>query len=133
MKNKVVFLACCAILSNSMLAAAQGPVPFKAMMQSGGTQQVAPPMPNGDSSQSPAASTKAKPAGRLTAKGKGMIVGGFVLVAAGALVIGVDAALGSAWGTKATGGKTTAGYIGGAAALGGGVTLVIFGDRSRTK
>ena len=130
MKNKAVFLACCAILSNSMLAAAQGPVPFKAMMQSGGSQQVAPPMPNGDSSQSPAAPTKAKPAGRLTAKGKGMIIGGFVLVAAGAVVIGGEAALGN-W--AGTGGKKAAGYICGAAALGGGVTLVIFGDRSRSK
>ncbi len=130
MKNKAVFLACFAILSNSMLAAAQGPVPFKAMMQSGGTQQVAAPMPNGDSSQSPAVATKAKPAGRLTPKGKAMIIGGFVLVAAGAVVIAGDAALGS-WG--GTGGKTAAGYIGGAAALGGGVTLVIFGDRGRSK
>ncbi|MFZ0392956.1 MAG: hypothetical protein WCF17_08310 [Terracidiphilus sp.] len=90
-------------------------------------------MPNGDSSQSPAAPTKAKPAGRLTAKGKGMIIGGFILVAAGAVVIAGDAALGSALGTKGDGGKTAAGYICGAAALGGGVTLVIFGDRSRSK
>ena len=70
MKVMTVVLACCAILSNSALAVGQGPVPFKAMMQSAGTPPVANPISTDDSHQSPAASTITPDTGALTPKGK---------------------------------------------------------------
>lgn len=133
MRVMTVVLACCAILSNSALAIGQGPVPFRAMMQSAGTSPVANPIPTGDSNQSPAVSTMTTHIGPLTPKGKGMIIGGIVLVAVGAVVVAADAAFGSAMGTSGVEGRTAAAYCGGIAVAGTGVTLIVFGGRNRSK
>ena len=133
MKVMAAFAVCFAILWNSVLAVGQGPVPFKEMMQSAGTQQVAAPMPNPDNQQSLAASTTTTHIGALTPKGKGMIIGGIALVAVGAVVIAADAAFGCTVGTKGDEGRTAAAYCGGIAAAGTGVTLIVFGGRSRSK
>jgi len=133
MKVMTVVLACCAILSSSALAVGQGPVPFKAMMQTAGTPAVANAIPTGDSHQSLAAATTRTHTGPLTPKGKGMIIGGIVLVAAGAVVIAADAAFGSTMGTKGVEGRTAAAYCGGIAAAGTGVTLIVFGGRNRSQ
>jgi len=103
------------------------------MMQSAGTQQVSLPVPNGSSHQSQAALTQTTRVGALTPRGKGMMVGGIVLVAVGAVVVAADAAFGSTMGTKGAGGRTAAGYVGGVGAAGTGVTLIIYGSRNRTK
>jgi hypothetical protein len=133
MKAIVVILGCCAILWNSAFAAGQTPVPFKSLMQSPGAQQVSAAMATGDRHNSPADLTSATHTGALTPRGKGMMIGGITLVAVGAVVIAFDVAFGSAMGTKGAEGRTAAGYIGGAAAAGTGVTLIVFGSRNRSR
>lgn len=133
MKFMAAFLVCGAILWNSALAIGQNPIPFKAMMQSPGVQQTVAPMPNRGSPQDLSASATATHTGALTPKGKAMMIGGIVLVAAGAVVIAADAAFGSTMGTKGAEGKTAVGYVGGFSAVGTGVTLIVFGARHRSK
>jgi hypothetical protein len=112
-----------ALLLNSLCAVAEDPIPFKAMMQSAGAQPAVPPTPDAQSQQ---ANT-----GKITAVGKTEIVGGYVLLGAGAVTVALTAAINS--GFKFSGSKVTALYAGGGAAAGVGVTLIVLGFHRRSK
>lgn len=114
------------ILFNSTWAAAQDPIPFNAMMQSASTQTPVPPRLDANS-----ASSQQVKQGHITPGGKAEIVGGFILVGAGAVVISAAVAF-SSWDTKGAKGKTAAAYGCGAGAVAGGVTLVAFGFHRRS-
>jgi hypothetical protein len=115
------------LIFNSVLAVAEDPIPFKAMMQAAGGQAATPPAADANNAASQPAH-----AGKITAAGKGEMIGGAVLLGAGALAIGFTAAFNST-GFKTAGGKTAALYGGGAAAAGVGVTLIVLGSHRRAK
>ncbi len=73
-----VVLACCAILSSSVLVIGQGPVPFRAMMQSAGT----PPMRQSHTGRRQPPKADFRPTRLIPAR-----LPQIVLVAAGAVVI----------------------------------------------
>ena len=107
------------VLLTSVLAVAEDPVPFKAMMQSASAPAAVPPMPDASNAAGPAVNT-----GKITAAGKAEIVGGFVLLGTGILTVAFTAVL---TGNRFAGSKGPALYAGGAAASGVGVTLIVFG------
>jgi hypothetical protein len=108
---------------NPVIAAAQNPVPFKAMMQSAGAEPAVPPMPD--------TSKQTARAGQMTGGAKVEIGVGAFLIAAGATSLALTALLTrDGWGAGIPG-KTAAGYAGGGAAVIGGVTLITLGCRKR--
>jgi hypothetical protein len=119
----VLTLAIAAMLLNSTAAAAEDPIPFKAMMQSASAPTPVPPKPDAGQSTNN---------GKITPGGKGEIAGGIALTIIGAGTLGI-AALFSAYGGKGDTGRFVAAYAGGAGATVGGITLIILGSNRRSK
>lgn len=107
-----------AVLLSSLSAVAEDPIPFKAMMQSAGTQTPVPPKPQAGQQVQPAP---------ITNVGKTEIVGGFLLIAVGVATMSITALLTSG-GPRPSGAKTPALYAAGGGATAAGVTLVILGS-----
>jgi hypothetical protein len=112
------------VLSNSMLAVAEGPVPLRTLMQPAGAE------PTMNASQDQSSGASAKPAHRpMTSRGKVMTGVGIGLCAVGGAVIIGAVALNGAWGFSSS--DKAAVYGAGGGALAGGVVLVVLGDHSR--
>jgi hypothetical protein len=121
-----VLVVVAGMLVHSMCAFAEDPVPFEAMMQSAGAPPAVPAKPDAS-----AAASQPANAGKITAVGKTEIIGGYFLLGTGVLTIALTAAINS--GFKISGPKVPALYVGGAAAAGVGVTLVVLGFHRRSK
>lgn len=113
----VVPLMSAAVLLSSVGAVAEGPIPFKAMMQSAGAQSAVPPKSQSGQQVQP---------GPITSAGKAEIAGGFLLVGVGIITITATAVLNTS-GYTAAGAKTPALYGVGAGAAAVGVTLIALG------
>lgn len=131
MKLVTVSILILGMVCNCPIAMAQGPIPFRAMMQNAGAQPVAPPMPNAKNDTT-ASITQSAHSAHTTNGGKAMMVGGVVLLAVGATAVTLDAISGATFGTKGAEGRTVAGYVGGFAAAGTGITLIVLGNRRRS-
>ena len=108
------------VFLTTVLAVAEDPISFKAMIQSASAPAAVPPRPDANNVAGQAANT-----GKIPAAGKAEIVGGFVLLATGIATVAFTAVL---TGNKFAGPKAPALYAGGAAAAGVGVTLIVFGS-----
>lgn len=125
MKIITVALLILGILGSSMMATAEGPVPFKALMQNAGTP---PSATSVTPSQGQSAAVPTQPPHRpMTSGGKMMTGFGIFMVAAGAVVIVGTASLNS-WASSSDKAKLYGAASGVAA---GGVTLIILGKHRR--
>jgi hypothetical protein len=129
MKLVAVALLVLGMLCNSMLAMAEGPVPFNALMQTAGAQPSVPPITD---TKDKSTALSAQPTHtRMTSGGKIMTGTGI-----GMLVIGVAAVGGTAIVRTALGGVTSAKedalFATGGALVAGGVTLIVFGSHRRS-
>jgi hypothetical protein len=115
-----VMLISAGIVLSSMSAVAEGPIPFNAMMQTGGAQAAVPAKPSGQ---------QASP-GPITNTGKTEIGAGLFLFAAGVATISITALLNTG-GFKPSSGKSSALYAVGGGATAGGVTLIALGFHRR--
>ncbi len=123
MKLVAVALLILGIPCNAMLAMAEGPVPFRALMQTAGAEAAMP-----DAQDSSIQSTKSKHANG----GKGERVIGGVLLGTGVAVITTTVVLVSAGhGDAGHPGRVWAGIGGGAGMTGAGVTLIVLGSHRR--
>lgn len=128
MKLVAVALLFLGMLCNSVLAAAEGPVPFRALMRNAGAQPSIPPI-NDAKDQSTAVSTQPAHTHPMTSGGKIMIgVGIGMVVIGGAALVG--AALSQSW--PAPAGKEAAAYATGGGLVAGGITLIAFGTHRRS-
>jgi len=128
MKLVAVALLILGMLGNAASATAEGPVPFKALMQTAGAQPSLPPMTDAkDQSTAVPAQPAHRP--RITRGGKIMIGTGIGMVAIGGLVIAGTALLD--WGPPTA--KVDAGYATGGGLAAGGITLIVFGVHRRSK
>ena len=109
---------------NSVLAYAEGPVPFRSLMQTAGSPSG---MLSARTDQQTQVATPTPPT-HLTHGGKAMIGSGIGLVAIGGGVIIMTAILNS-W---ATPGKRGALYGGGGGVAAAGVTLIVLGNHRRS-
>jgi hypothetical protein len=127
MKLVTVALLVVGMLSNSMLAMAEDPVPFRALMQTASAQPTTTPI-TASRDQSTAVSTQ--PAHRpMTRGGKIMTGAGISLCVIGGGVLVGAVALNSAWGFSPS--RKAEAYGGGGGALAGGTILIILGDHHR--
>ena len=128
MKLVVVALLVFGMLSNSMLAMAEGPVPFRALMQTASAQPATTPI-TASQDQSTAVSTQ--PAHRpMTSGGKIMTGAGIALcVIGGAVLIGA-AALNNVWGFSPS--DKAEAYGAGSGAVAGGAILIVLGHHRRS-
>jgi hypothetical protein len=124
-KFLAVSLLVVGVFLTSVLAVAEDPIPFKAMMQSASAPVAGPPKPDANYPAGQAAN-----ASKTTAAGKAEIIGGFVLLVTGISTVAFTAKL---TGTNYAGPKAPALYAGGAAAAGVGVTLIVLGSHRRAK
>jgi hypothetical protein len=125
MKLVTVALLVVGMLSNSMFAMAEGPVPFKALMQTAGAQPTATPSQN----QSTAVPTQ--PAHRpMTRSGKMMTGFGIGLCAIGGSVLVASAVLNNVWGFSSS--DKAKAYGAGGGAVAGGAILLVLGNRRRS-
>jgi hypothetical protein len=119
-KLVAVGLTLIGVLFHSMIAVAQNPVSFNAMMQPAGLPAAVPPMP--DTSQP-------TPANHITRSGKAEIGTGIFLVAAGVTTLWLTMALDSTgWAPNSS--KAVAGFAAGTGATVGGFTLIVLGSRN---
>lgn len=122
----VAAVALVAIFCSSTLGMAEGPVPFKALMQEAGAQPAV--SPRQDAKDSPVQSTQSK----QTNRGKAERVTGGILLGTGVAVITTTLVLvGAAHGSAGHDGRVWAGVGGGAGISGVGVTLIVLGNRKR--
>jgi hypothetical protein len=127
MKLVAVALLVSGMLCTSMLAMAEGPVPFRAYMQAAGAQSAVPPAPNANNQftavSNPPGHTHMTHGGKImTGTGIGMLVAGGAVIAGTALLNSGDP----------TTSKEAGLYGAGAGLCGGGVTLIIFGHHRRS-
>jgi hypothetical protein len=123
MKLVAVALLILGIPCNAMLAMAEGPVPFRALMQTAGAEPAMSSKPDAKDS-----STTSKHANG----GKAERVTGGVLLGTGVAVITTTVVLVSAvHGSAGHPGRVWAGIGGGAGMTGAGVTLIVLGSHRR--
>jgi hypothetical protein len=128
MKLVTVPLLVVGMLSNSMFAMAEGPVPFKALMQTAGAQPTTTPI---TASQDQSTAVPTQPAhGPMTRGGKIMTGAGIALCVIGGSVVVGTAALNSAWGFTAS--DKAKSYGAGSGAVAGGAILIVLGNRRRS-
>ncbi len=126
MKLVAVALLILGIPCNAMLAMAEGPVPFRALMQTAGAEPAMSSKP--DAKDSSTQSTTSKHANG----GKAERVTGGVLLGTGVAVITTTVVLVSAvQGSVGHPGRVWAGIGGGAGMTGAGVTLIVLGSHRR--
>jgi hypothetical protein len=130
MKIAAVLLLVLGILSTSMLAVAEGPIPFSALAKSAGVQPSIPPMPDAQSSST--ATAVLPPQSRpMTHSGKVLVGVGIGVVAVGAALIGIGASTKS---SVIAGSQIRAvGFGAGAGFAGIGLTLIVIGTNKRVK
>lgn len=126
MKIVAVAFLILGMLCSSISAPAQGPVPFKKLMQNAGVQPAIPPKPHAkDASNQSTESKHAK-------SGKAERVTGAVLFGAGVATIATTlAVVGVVHGSAGHPGRVWAGVGGGAGMAGVGVTLIVLGNHKR--
>jgi len=128
MKLVAVALLVFGMLSNSMLAMAEGPVPFRALMQTASAQPTTTPI-TASQDQSTAVSTQ--PAHRpMTSGGKIMTGVGIGLCVIGGGVIVASAALNNVWGFSPS--DKAKAYGAGGGAVAGGAILIVLGHHRRS-
>ena len=128
MKLVTVALLVVGMLSNSMLVMAEGPVPFRALMQTAGAQPTATPI---TASQDQSTAVPTQPAhGPMTRGGKMMTGVGIALCVIGGGVLVGTAALNNAWGFSSS--DKAMSYGAGSGAVAGGVILIVFGNHRRS-
>jgi hypothetical protein len=126
MKLVAVALLALGMLCNSTLAMAEGPLPFRALMQTAGAEPAMPSKP--DAKDSSIQNTTSKHANG----GKAERVTGGVLLGTGVAVITTTLVLVSAGGDAGHSGRVWAGIGGGAGMTGAGVTLIVLGNHRRS-
>ncbi len=131
MKLVTVSILILGMVCSSTDAIAEGPIPFHALMQNAGAEPAAPPVPDAKSDAQSSVPHSAQTTHR-TNGGRAMMVGGIVLLAVGAAAITVDAMAGATFGTRGAEGRTAAAYVGGFAAVGTGITLIVLGKHRRS-
>jgi hypothetical protein len=128
MKLVTVALLVVGMLSNSMLVMAEGPVPFRALMQTAGAQPTTTPI-TAPQDQSTAVPTQ--PANRpMTRGGKIMTGVGIAICVIGGSVLVGTAALNNAWGFSSS--DKAKFYGAGSGAVAGGAILVVLGNHRRS-
>jgi hypothetical protein len=127
MKLVAVAVLVVGMLSHSMLAMAEGPVPFRALMQTASAQPATTPIA---ASQDQSTAVSTQPAHRpMTSGGKIMTGTGIALCVIGGGVLVGAVALNSAWGFSPS--RKAAAYGGGSGALAGGAILIVLGVHHR--
>ena len=125
MKLVAVALLVVGMLCNSMLAMAEGPVPFRALMQTAGAQPTTTPIA---ASQDQSTAVSTQPADRpMTSGGKIMTGTGLGLCVVGVVVLVTAAVLNS----LASPSRKAEAYGGGGGAVVGGAILVVLGSHHR--
>jgi hypothetical protein len=128
MKLVAVALIVFGMLSNSMLAMAEGPVPFRALMQPASAQPTTTPI-TASQDQSTAVSTQ--PAHRpMTSGGKIMTGAGIAICVIGGVVLVGAAALNNVWGFSPS--DKAEAYGAGSGAVAGGAILIVLGHHRRS-
>jgi hypothetical protein len=127
MKAVAVSLLVLGMLCNSMLAMAEGPVPFSALMQTAGADPGAPPITYAKD-QSAVVSTQTAHSQHMTSEGKVMTGSGIGMLAIGGVTIIATAML-HGWASPS---KQSALYAAGGGLAAGGVTLIVFGSHRRS-
>ncbi|HEY1986533.1 MAG TPA: hypothetical protein VGG85_14050 [Terracidiphilus sp.] len=116
------------MLSSSTLALAEGPIPFSALAKNGGAYAAAIPWQDAQNNAA-GAPIQTRPQSHMTSGGKVMTGVGIGLIAVGTLVfVAGVAATNDSWFHNAAAPCMGAG----AAVGGGGVALIVFGNRRRT-
>ena len=125
MKLVAVTLLSLGMVCNAVLATAEGPVPFKALMQTPGAQPSLPQITDAKDQ-----STSTQPAHRppMTSGGKVMTGIGIGMFAIGGVVVVGTALLD--WGRRTA--KVDAGYATGGGLMAGGITLFVLGYHRRS-
>lgn len=130
MKVVAVAVLVVGLLCNSILAMAEGPVPFNALMQPAGAQPGIPPLD--DSGQAGAGSTQPVHRPPMTTGGKIMSGTGLFLFVGGAVLVVGTAVLSKAGGIGSPTSSDQAKLYGaGGGLLAGGLTLIIVGNHRR--
>lgn len=125
MKLVAVALLVVGMLSNSMLAVAEDPVPFRALMQTASAQPTTTPIA---ASQDQSTAVPSQPAPRpMTSGGKIMTGTGLGLCVVGVVVLVSAAVLNS----LASPSHKAEAYGGGGGAVAGGAILVVLGSHHR--
>jgi hypothetical protein len=128
MKLITVALLVVGMLSQSMFAMAEGPVPFKALMQTAGAQ---PTTTQITASQDQSTAVPTRPAhGPMTRGGKMMTGFGTALFVIGGSVLVGAAVLNGAWGFSPS--DKAKAYGAGSGAVAGGAILIVLGNRRRS-
>jgi hypothetical protein len=128
MKLVTVALLVVGMLSNSVFAMAEGPVPFKALMQTAGAQPITTPI---TASQDQSTAVPTQPAhGPMTRGGKMMTGVGIALCVIGGTVLVGSAALNNVWGFSSS--DKAKFYGAGSGAVAGGAVLIVLGNRRRS-
>jgi hypothetical protein len=128
MKLVAVALLFPGMMCNSMLAIAQGPVPFSAYMRAAGAQPSVSPAPDAKDQFTPVSNHPAHPT-HMTSGGKAMIGGGVAMLAIGGAVIAGSALVVSGGFANSSKGAALLATGGGLAA--GGITLIVLGKHRR--
>jgi hypothetical protein len=127
MKRIAVALLILGMLCNAALATAEGPVPFKALMQTAGAQPSLPPMTDAKD-QSTAVSTQPAHRPPMSSGGKVMTGIGIGMLAIGGGVVVGTAALGNCYGCSSHRAEL---YGAGSGIMAGGAILVVLGNHRR--
>jgi hypothetical protein len=128
MKLVAVFILLAGLLCNSMMATAEGPIPFSELARTGGLQPNAIPTPDPGSSSSTVAGQTAHP--HMTRGGKIMTGVGIGLLGFGAVLFGTGASTSK---DSFLGSDVRAiGMGAGAAFAGVGTTLIVFGVHQKS-
>jgi hypothetical protein len=122
MKFVALALLVTAMLCNSTLAMAEGPVPFRALMQDAGAKPGGPPIPD--------AKNQAEIATQLARTGH-MTTGGKIMVGVGASMLAIGGVL-FAWPGKITPNDKHELYGAGGATMGVGAILIVLGTHRRS-
>jgi hypothetical protein len=113
------------MLSNSMLAMAEGPVPFRALMQTASAQPTRTPI---TASQDQSSAVSTQPAHRpMTSSGKIMTGAGIAI-----FVIGGGVLVGAAVLNLASPSHKAEAYGAGSGAVAGGAILIVLGNHRRS-
>jgi hypothetical protein len=126
MKIVAMALIVTATLCNSTLAMAEGPVPFRALMQTANGQPSVTPIP--DAKGQSAVSTQPARTPHMTTAGKVMTGAGIGMFAIGVVAIAGTAAL-RGWATPSDKAKL---FGAGGGAVASGVVLIVLGDHRRS-
>ncbi len=126
MKLVAVAFLVLGMLCNSALAMAEGPVPFRALMQTAGAEPAMPSKP--DAKDSSIQSTTSKHANDGKAE---RIIGGVLLGTGVAVITTTVVVVSAVHGEAGHPGRVWAGIGGGAGMTGAGVTLIVLGSHRR--